>query len=195
MKTAVLQLSLAIIVWGTASTAFAAKAVFAGGCFWCVESDFEKVDGVIAAVSGYTGGHTQNPTYKQVGRNNTGHYEAVEVEYDPDKVSYEELLEVFWRNIDPFDDRGQFCDKGSSYLSAIFVLDESQRVLANESLQRVVSRFKGKTVVTPILDAKTFYPAEDYHQDYYKRNSVRYNYYRWGCGRDKRLQAIWGKND
>ncbi len=173
--------------------AFADKAIFAGGCFWCVESDFEKLEGVSEAVSGFTGGTLENPTYSG---NHQGHYEAVEVTYDPSIVSYEQLLDYFWRHIDPFDARGQFCDKGFSYLSAIFVADQNERELAEKSKQKVANQFPDQTVVTPILDASTFYPIagdESFHQDYYKKNPVRYKYYRWNCGRDQRVQEIWGE--
>lgn len=175
-----------------ASGALADKAVLAGGCFWCIESDFEKLPGVTDVVSGFTGGTLKNPTYNG---DHTGHYEAVEITYDPDKVSYKELLDYYWVNIDPFDDRGQFCDKGPSYLSAIFVANDQERELAEQSKKAVQAQFPDKTVVTPILPASTFYPIqgdESYHQDYYKNNPVRYKYYRWNCGRDQRLKAIWG---
>ena len=171
----------------------AEKTILAGGCFWCMESDFEKLEGVTDVISGFTGGTVKNPTYNG---NHTGHYEAVEVSYDPEKVSYEELLEYYWVNIDPFDARGQFCDKGPSYLSAIFVANESERSLAEESKKRVVDQFPDKKVITPILNRSTFYPIkgnESNHQDYYKNNPVRYKIYRWNCGRDKRLQEIWGE--
>ena len=174
-----------------AHSATAEKAVFAGGCFWCVESDFEKLNGVIEAVSGFTGGTLENPTYSG---NHQGHYEAVEVTYDPKVVSYEELLEYFWRHIDPFDAKGQFCDKGFSYLSAIFVANEHERKLAETSKQKIIQLFPDQTVVTPILDASTFYPIagkESYHQDYYKNFPLRYKYYRWNCGRDQRIESIW----
>ena len=176
----------------SASSAIAEKAIFAGGCFWCMESDFEKLHGVSDVVSGFTGGTIKNPTYQG---NHEGHYEAVEVTYDPSIVSYAELLEYFWIHIDPFDDRGQFCDKGPSYLSAIFVANESERVLAEKSKQKVISRFPNNKVVTPILDVAVFYPIkgkESYHQDYYKNYPLRYKYYRWNCGRDQRLKEIWG---
>ena len=172
---------------------FADKAIFAGGCFWCMESDFEKLDGVTDVISGFTGGKIKNPTYNG---NHEGHYEAVEITYNPSKVSYAQLLEHFWKNIDPFDARGQFCDKGHSYLSAIFVANEEQRQLAEQSRIKVVKQFPGKKVITPILPVSTFYPIkgkESYHQDYYKNNPVRYRFYRLSCGRDSRLQEIWGK--
>ena len=169
-----------------------ATAVFAGGCFWCTEKDFEAVPGVIQAVSGYTGGTTANPTYKQVGTNTTGHYEAVEVTYDPAQVSYEELVNYYWRTVDPTDATGQFCDKGESYRTAVFVTAE-QRAVAEASLAEVEAQKPfGDPIVTPILEAQTFYDAEDYHQDYYKKNPVRYKLYRTGCGRDARLKRLWG---
>lgn len=174
-----------------APTATADKAIFAGGCFWCMESDFEKLEGVSEVISGFTGGTLENPTY---GGNHTGHYEAVEITYDPKKVTYQGLLEHFWVNIDPFDDTGQFCDKGFSYLSAIFVADEKERKLAELSRQNVIKQFPNQKVVTPILPTTTFYPIkgnESYHQDYYKNNAVRYKLYRWNCGRDQRLKEIW----
>jgi len=174
---------------------FAAKAIFAGGCFWCIESDFQDIPGVLSAVSGYTGGKGDNPTYKQVTYGNTGHYEAVEITYDEKKISYQQLLDLFWVNIDPFDARGQFCDKGPSYLSAIFVLDDQQRQLAEASkAQRQNQLGEDKPIVTPILAASKFWPAEDYHQDYYKTNPIRYKLYRFNCGRDARLDAVWGKD-
>jgi peptide-methionine (S)-S-oxide reductase len=168
------------------------KAVFAGGCFWCMESDFEKLDGVTDVISGFTGGTLENPTYSG---NHTGHYEAVEITYDPNKVTYQGLLDHYWVNIDPFDDRGQFCDKGFSYLSAVFVGNETERKMAEASKQKVIEQFPAQKVVTPILATSTFYPikgSESYHQDYYKNNPVRYKLYRWNCGRDQRLEDIWG---
>lgn len=175
------------------SNALADKAIFAGGCFWCMESDFEKLDGVSDVISGFTGGTIINPTYRG---NHEGHYEAVEVTYDPAKVSYQQLLDYYWVNIDPFDARGQFCDKGPSYLSAIFVANEKEKKLAQASREKVVKQFPNKKVITPILNTSIFYPIkgdESYHQNYYKNNSVRYKYYRWSCGRDKRLKSIWGE--
>lgn len=172
------------------SAVFADKAVFAGGCFWCVEAAFQDVDGVTDAVSGFTGGTLKNPTYSG---NHQGHYEAVEVSYDPAVISYEDLLAIFWVNVDPFDDRGQFCDKGPSYLSAVFVADAEQRRLAEASLLSVKKQFPDDSVITPVLPAAQFWPVEEYHQDYYKKNPLRYQYYRYGCGRDKRLQQIWGE--
>lgn len=168
------------------------SAVFAGGCFWCVEEAFDKLSGIVATTSGYTGGTVENPTYQQVSSEETGHFEAVKVEYDPNRVTYEQLLDTFWKNVDPFDPNGQFCDKGSSYLSAIFVEGEEEANMAEASKQQVGERFN-MPVATQVLPEKTFYPAEEYHQDYYKKNPVRYNYYKWGCGRAQRLEEIWGK--
>ena len=170
-----------------------AVAIFAGGCFWCMEPPFDKLDGVVATTSGYTGGTTVNPRYEDVGSGRTGHYEAVRVDYDPAKVSYATLLETFWHNIDPLDARGQFCDKGPMYRSAIFPIDEAQRAAAEAS--KAALEKSGKlpgTVVTQILPAGPFYAAEDYHQDYYKKNNLKYSYYRWSCGRDRRLEQLWG---
>jgi peptide-methionine (S)-S-oxide reductase len=170
----------------------AGEAIFAGGCFWCMESDFEKVEGVSDVVSGFTGGTAKNPTYNG---DHSGHYEAVRVTYDAEKVTYQELLDHYWVNIDPFDAGGQFCDKGPSYRSAIFVADEEQKRLAEQSRQRVVTQFPDMTVVTPILAATTFYPIkgeESYHQDYYKKSPLKYKFYRYTCGRDQRLEEIWG---
>ena len=170
-----------------------AVAVFAGGCFWCMEPPFDKLDGVVATTSGYTGGTTVNPRYEDVGAGRTGHYEAVRIDYDPAKVSYATLLETFWRNIDPLDAQGQFCDKGPMYRSAIFPVDEAQRRAAEASKAALEKSGKlpGK-VVTQILPAGPFYAAEDYHQDYYKKSSLKYSYYRWSCGRDRRLEQLWG---
>ena len=184
---------LVAILLSLASHAFAAKTILAGGCFWCMEADFEKLAGVTDVVSGFTGGTLKNPTYNG---NHEGHLEAVEITYDPTKLSYKELLAYFWVNIDPFDASGQFCDKGPSYLSAIFVANETERAIAEESKKAVVEKFPHKKIVTPILNASTFYPIkgeESYHQDYYKNNPIRYNAYRWNCGRDKRLKEIWGE--
>lgn len=169
-----------------------AKATFAGGCFWCVESDFDKVPGVISTTSGYTGGTTVNPTYEEVGSGRTGHAESVEIVYDPAKVTYEQLLDVFWHDIDPLVKDRQFCDVGNEYRTAIFVHDEEQRRLAEESKKRVEAQLKAR-VYTEIVAAGPFYRAEEYHQDYYMKNPVRYKFYRWNCGRDQRLEQIWGK--
>lgn len=169
-----------------------ATAVFAGGCFWCTESDFEKVDGVIEAVSGYTGGHAANPTYKQVSAGGTGHIEAVRVLYDPDTISYEGLLEVFWRHVDPTDAGGQFVDRGSQYVSAIFFATEEQRKLAERSKERLAASGQfDKPIVTGIMPLGEFYEAEAYHQNYYKTNPIRYKWYRSGSGRDRFLENAW----
>ncbi len=174
-------------------TTQSAKATFAGGCFWCMEEALEKVDGVASVVSGYAGGTEANPTYKEVSSGRTGHTEAVEVVYDPGSVSYGELLEVFWRNIDPTDGSGQFCDKGPQYRSAIFYHDEEQKGLIEESLQSLEdTKPFDEPIVTEIVPASMFYQAEDYHQDYYERNPIRYRYYKYGCGRTQRLKALWG---
>jgi len=167
--------------------------IVAGGCFWCIESDFEQVEGVLDVVSGYTGGHTQNPTYRQVSSKDTGHYEAVKISYDDQKVSLKTLSDYFWKTIDPTDATGQFCDKGSPYLTGMFYQDEQQKTVYEASLVKVKQNkpFESE-IVTPILPAAEFYLAEDYHQDYYKKNPIRYNYYRNGCGRDRRVQQLWG---
>jgi peptide-methionine (S)-S-oxide reductase len=171
-----------------------AVATFAGGCFWCVEEAFDKVPGVISTVSGYTGGTVPNPTYEQVSRESTGHAEAVQVTYDPAKVTYRQLVDWFWRNIDPTQANGQFCDRGSSYRSAIFYHDEEQRKIAEASKQALAAsgRFK-EPIVTETVAAGAFYAAEHYHQDYYKKNPNRYAFYKFGCGRVQRLEQLWGK--
>lgn len=168
-----------------------AKATFAGGCFWCMEPPYDELEGVTSTISGYIGGTKKDPTYEQVSAGTTGHTEAVQITYDPQKVSYEKLLEIFWRNIDPLTANAQFCDSGSQYRSGIFYHDEAQKKLAEASKKRVQTRFK-QPVVTEITAASDFYPAEDYHQDYYKKNPVRYRYYRGRCGRDERLKQVWG---
>ncbi|MFI8383281.1 peptide-methionine (S)-S-oxide reductase MsrA [Pseudomonas sp. NPDC079086] len=169
-------------------------AIFAGGCFWCTESDFDKVPGVIETTSGYIGGHVDNPTYEQVSAGSSGHIEAVRVRFDPSKTSYAKLLEAFWPTIDPVTANAQFCDRGSQYRSAIFYSNAEEQQLAEASKNALEKSGRlPAPVVTEILAASTFYPAEDYHQDYYQRNPLRYNYYRNGCGRDQRLQQLWGK--
>jgi len=170
-----------------------AKAIFAGGCFWCVESDFDKIPGVISTTSGYTGGSTVNPSYEQVSAHTTGHAEAVEVVYDPAKVSYERLVAYYWHTIDPTVKDQQFCDRGSPYRTAIFTFGPEQLKIAQASRAALekTKPFK-EPVVTEIVPAGVFYPAEDYHQDYYKKNPIRYKYYRTTCGRDARLQQLWG---
>jgi len=170
------------------------KATFAGGCFWCMEGPFDKLNGVSSTTSGYIGGSNDNPTYEQVSAGWTGHAEAVQVIYDPKKVTYAKLLDVFWRNIDPLTPNAQFCDRGSQYRSAIFYHDAEQKRLAESSKSALEKsgRFKDK-IVTQIAEATKFYAAEAYHQDYYIKNPVRYKYYRSGCGRDRRLKQLWGK--
>jgi peptide-methionine (S)-S-oxide reductase len=171
-----------------------ATAVFAGGCFWCEETAFEGVPGVLSVTSGYTGGQTKSPSYEQVSAGTTGHAEAVQVIYDPTRISYAELLEIFWRNIDPFAQNAQFCDHGTQYRSAIFYQGDEQRRAAWASKAKLEEepRFKGR-IATQIVAASTFYPAEEYHQDYYKKNPAHYQAYRLGCGRDRRLKDLWGE--
>jgi peptide-methionine (S)-S-oxide reductase len=168
-----------------------AVATFAGGCFWCVESDFDHVPGVISTTSGYTGGHVANPTYHQVSAGGTGHAESVEVIYDPKKVSYQQLLTYFWHHIDPTVKDRQFCDVGEQYRTAIFVHNDEERKLAEASKKKVESELK-VPIYTQIANAGRFYPAEEYHQDFYKKNPVKYKFYRWNCGRDQRVEKIWG---
>ena len=172
-----------------------ASAVFAGGCFWCVESDFDKVDGVIDTISGYTGGHVAKPTYKQVSGEDTGHYEAVKVTYDPDVVTYDYLVSYFLHHVDPTDADGQFCDKGDSYRTAIFVSNPEERTIAEADIAAVeASGVLPAPVVTQVISADTFWPAEDYHQDYYIKNPIKYRYYRASCGRDGRVKELWGES-
>ena len=191
MRAVIASLLCLAAAVGVADAKERARATFAGGCFWCMEPPFDKLDGVVSTTSGYTGGRTADPTYEQVSAGRTGHAEAVEIVYDPRKVTYPQLLDVFWRNIDPLTANAQFCDAGSQYRAAIFVHDETQRRLAEESKRAVAQRLQ-KPVVTEVVTASKFWPAEDYHQDYYRKNPIRYNLYRAGCGRDQRLEAIWG---
>lgn len=177
-----------------AATAVTEQATFAGGCFWCMESEFQELPGVLSVVSGFTGGRKQNPTYEEVSAGGTGHTESILITYEPAKISYARLLDVFWRNIDPTDKGGQFCDRGSQYRSGIFVHSPEQKKLAEDSKQRLIASQKLPAVYTPIDPATRFWPAEDYHQDYYSRNPIRYNYYRYGCGRDRRLEELWGRS-
>jgi peptide-methionine (S)-S-oxide reductase len=170
----------------------AKTAIFAGGCFWCVESDFDRMPGVVETTSGYTGGSLPNPTYKQVTAGGTGHFEAVRITYDPGQVGYADLLAAFWRSVDPTDPGGQFCDRGDSYRTGIFVGNDEERRLA-EASKRAAEDSLGKPVVTAIATAGPFFPAEDYHQDYYKKNPVQYRTYRWACGRNKRVEKLWGE--
>ena len=196
------MLALAVMLWACRETAAPPQppvpaervetAVFAGGCFWCTEADFEHVEGVIDAVSGYTGGELENPSYEQVSAGGTGHYEAVRVRFDRSRLSYAALVRHFFRTVDPTDSGGQFCDRGESYRTAIFVAGAEQRRLA-EAAKADADRTLGGRVVTPVLAAGRFYQAEDYHQDYYRRNPIRYAYYRRRCGRDARLRDVWGE--
>lgn len=170
------------------------KIIFAGGCFWCMESDFEKLNGVVSVVSGYTGGTKLNPTYEEVSRGETGHAESVLVSFDPNLLSYSQLLNYYWYHVDPTVLNRQFCDIGNQYRTAIFYLDEHQKKLTEESKEKLIRSGRFKRIETQIVAASTFYPAEEYHQDYYKKNPVRYRYYRLRCGRDKRIEELWGKN-
>lgn len=186
-----ISLLTSLLVTATVQAADTKAAYFAGGCFWCMEADFEKLDGVEAAISGYMGGYTAKPNYHSVSTGTTGHAETVKVIYDPSKVSYEDLLAHFWKNVDPLTPNAQFCDKGPHYRTAIFSLDENELALAEASKKKVAKQLNG-TVFTEIGKASHFTEAEEDHQDYYKKNPVRYNYYRYGCGRDKRLKELWG---
>jgi peptide-methionine (S)-S-oxide reductase len=172
-----------------------AKAYFAGGCFWCMEEAFEKVDGVIAAVSGYMGGTAQNPSYEEVSSGRTGHAESIEVLYDPSKVTYNQLLEAFWRNVDPITPSAQFCDHGTQYRAAIFYQNDQEKRFAEESKQAIEqSKRFTQPIVTQIVMASQFYTAEEYHQDFYKKNPIRYKFYKYNCGRAQRLDELWGKS-
>ncbi|MBA3272203.1 MAG: peptide-methionine (S)-S-oxide reductase MsrA [Acidobacteria bacterium] len=196
-SAALLALCLA---FGTAHTfgqpkgasAASATATFAGGCFWCMEPPFDALDGVISTTSGYIGGETKSPTYEQVSGGQTGHTEALQIVYDPAKVTYARLLEVFWRNVDAVDGGGQFCDRGPQYRPAIFHHSEEQKQMADTSKQRIAAQL-GRPIPVQIVAADTFYKAEEYHQDYYKKNPARYKFYKWNCGRDQRLEKLWGK--
>lgn len=174
------------------SGALLATATFAGGCFWCMEPPFEGQDGVVSVTAGYTGGQTKNPSYEEVSAGGTGHAEAVQIVYDPARISYEKLLYIFWHNIDPLAVNRQFCDVGRQYRSAIFYHDGQQKAAAQESKDRL-QKMRGWKIATEIVPAGPFYRAEEYHQDYYRKNPIRYKFYRQGCGRDKRLQELWGK--
>lgn len=197
------QVLVFLLLLAAPMAARADVAVFAGGCFWCVEADMDKVPGVTRTVSGFTGGSVENPTYKQVTKGGTGHYEAVEVTFDPGRTSYAELVAIFLRSIDPLDAGGQFCDRGDSYRTAIFARSEAQRQAATEAVA-AASAALGQKVVTPVLRAQAFYPAEDYHQDYYRQSDIiltragpkskksAYKFYRDACGRDARVKAVWG---
>jgi peptide-methionine (S)-S-oxide reductase len=193
-RVATLAILTALAVGAIAAeTPGLAKATFAGGCFWCMEPPFEALDGVVSVTAGYTGGSKVNPTYEEVSAGGTGHAESVEIVYDPSKVSYQKLLDVFWHNVDPTTADRQFCDKGRQYRTAIFYHDETQKRLAEESKQALErAQTLPGPIVTEIVPAGPFYPAEEYHQDYYKKNPIRYRYYRYGCGRDARLKEVWG---
>ena len=184
----------AVLAAAQAKAPATATATFAGGCFWCEETAFEGLPGVVSVISGYTGGQKKNPTYEEVSSGSTGHAESVQVTFDPAKITYAKLLEVFWHNVDPLDAGGQFCDRGGQYRAAIFYADESQRRAAEESKAALEKdpRFRGK-IATQIVALTIFYPAEDYHQDFYKKNPMRYQMYRKGCGRDARLKQLWGE--
>jgi peptide-methionine (S)-S-oxide reductase len=205
-KTPTLVLGLVLLAAASGSSAPAAspspaapaaglaKATFAGGCFWCMEGPFDQVPGVVSTTSGYTGGVVKRPSYEEVSMGTTGHVESVEVLYDPAKVSYAQLLDVFWHNVDPTDGGGQFCDRGNQYRTAIFFHDDEQRRQAEQSKKDLEASGKlKKPIVTQIVPAGPFYAAEDYHQDYYKKNPFRYRYYRLNCGRDSRLKELWGQ--
>jgi peptide-methionine (S)-S-oxide reductase len=196
VRARTLGFALLALLLGDAATATdetpLAKATFAGGCFWCMEPPFDEIDGVVSTTSGYTGGTKPDPTYQEVSLGGTGHLEAMQIVYDPRKVSYERLLEVYWMNVDPFDPGGQFCDRGEQYTTAIFYHDQPQRQAAERSRQAIAGRFS-HPIATAVRPAAAFYPAEEYHQDYYRKNPVRYKFYRYTCGRDKQLEKVWGR--
>ena len=179
---------LCVVLLALSGTAWSASAVLAGGCFWCMEAAYQGAPGVTDVVSGFSGGTHPNPTY---GGAHDGHYEVVEVTYDPQQISFADLLDIYWANVDPFDGGGQFCDRGESYRPAIFVETAEERELAEVSLNTVQAMFPQREIAAPILERATFFPVEEYHQDYYLKNPVRYRYYRWGCGRDRRLDEVW----
>ena len=187
-----LVFTLALAASAAGQGAERATAIFAGGCFWCTEADFDKVPGVLATTSGYIGGKTANPTYQQITGGGTGHAEAVKIEYDPRQVNYEKLLGIYWRTIDPTVVNRQFCDVGDQYRTAIFFGNDSERKVAEDSKKKVEAQLK-QMIHTQIVQAGVFYPAEDYHQDFHVRNSTKYKFYRWNCGRDQRLEQLWGK--
>jgi peptide-methionine (S)-S-oxide reductase len=191
MKRILISLAVFLLLISAAPAPRLAKATFAGGCFWCMEPPFERLKGVLSVTSGYTGGRIAKPTYEAVSAGYTGHREAVEIVYDPAQISYQKLLDVYWHNVDPLDRSGQFCDKGEQYRAAIFVHDAEQKRLAEASKQAVGVKFHSD-IATDVLPAGPFYTAEDYHQDYYKKNPLRYKFYRFNCGRDQRLKEVWG---
>jgi peptide-methionine (S)-S-oxide reductase len=192
MMRNILLLAAVLIGNGAYAQPQTASAIFAGGCFWCMEADFEKLPGVLGAESGYTGGHTANPTYEQVSAGGTGHAESVRVTYDPAKIGYAQLLDYFWHHIDPTVKDRQFCDTGNQYRTAIFYGNEAQRAAAEASKAALLKSGQFKQIYTEIVPATQFYPAEQYHQDYYKKNPVRYHFYRTTCGRDTRVAEVWG---
>jgi peptide-methionine (S)-S-oxide reductase len=196
MHKAVYPLLILMLSPLAAPAAEPAVATFAGGCFWCMEPPFDQLPGVVSTTSGYSGGQKKNPTYEEVSAGGTGHAEVVRIVYDPARIGYAELLKVFWTNIDPLDAKGQFCDKGDQYRSAIFYHDEDQKRLAEESKRGISGSGKPiGPIATRIEKAGEFYPAEEYHQDYYLKNPIRYKYYRFSCGRDRRLEQLWGKGN
>lgn len=195
MRRSVSALTLALscfIAPVTSAQAEKQTAIFAGGCFWCIEADFDKVKGVVSTTSGYIGGAKPNPTYKKVSAGGTGYKEAVKIVFDSNRVSYDDLLKKYWRSIDPFDAAGQFCDKGDSYKAVIYILGDDQRAAA-EASKKDAEKVLGQKTVVPIVSASKFWPAEDYHQDYHTKNPLRYTYYRSRCGRDDRVKAVWGR--
>jgi len=193
VRTLLLSLIAALGTPSPGPSAERSVATFAGGCFWCMEGPFADLPGVLSVTSGYTGGQKKNPTYEEVSSGTTGHAESIQVIYDPTKLTYEHLLDVFWHNIDPLSGYGQFCDHGTQYRSAIFYLSEAQRLAAEESKRKLEEnpKFAGK-ILTQIVPATAFYPAEEYHQHFYRKNPIRYHEYRQGCGRDRRLKELWG---
>ena len=190
MKLLATALALSLLVPASAK-ATEKQAVFAGGCFWCMEKPFDHLDGVISTISGFAGGHVANPSYDQVSKGDTGHIEVMEVKYDDSKISYETLLETYWANIDPVDAGGQFCDRGHTYTTAIFYTDDDQKALAEQSKAKISEKL-GQEIATDIRPLDQFYAAEDYHQNFYETNSIKYKFYRWKCGRDERLDELWG---
>ena len=190
LKQVLLLIATTLLI--SSAAAATEKAIFGGGCFWCMEPPFDKQEGIITTISGYIGGHLENPSYQDVSSGQSGHVEVVEVTYDPDVVSYDKLLKIYWVNIDPLNSTGQFCDRGSQYLSAIFYLNENQRITAEDSLKALKKSkvLKGE-IATTIRPASTFYSAEEYHQDYYQKNTLAYRFYRYRCGRDARLKELW----
>ena len=194
MRRVVLLAAVLVFVGAPALAQERAEAIFAGGCFWCIEADFDQIEGVLETVSGYTGGDVEEPTYREVVAGGTGHREALRVVYDPEVVSYDELLTAFWHSVDPTDDGGQFCDRGFSYTTAIYVMSEAQRAAAEASKARVRRDLAVDAAIeTPIVDAGAFWRAEEYHQNYYEKNPARYKFYRWNCGRNARVRAVWGE--